>query len=365
MDAIQLALDVPLQRTIQNSHRFFKRLELSEAAYPLLVSHLEWLRKINAAPNPFDVMHQNEQRKQEFKFLFKHNLLFFLTVTRQFNVINKLFKTPSFTSRLRHLFALIRKAHFKARQRKKKRWLFLKFKEKTLGYNLARTMHAYHTPQNRFDKKNPYSLFGAQNSRKIKKNGPTYPVNIDYVRNILKKIHRSANMKSLINKTLLREITAIHQHASKNKATLHTSFNPNEGLDPRSSGFLSELLEQADADGLDLSVFNSYNHSFFELAEIDTEESTAAKEFQNGLEELNPEHHGLQNEWYSAKTDDALTEDIETDLDFLKCSEHSIDGKKSFFDNPRLTFFSTLAQNNKEMASDIISHQTMQLRVGS
>lgn len=365
MDAIQLALDVPLQRTIQNSHRFFKRLQLTEAAYPLLVSYLEWLRKINAAPNPFDVMHQNEQKKQEFKFLFKHNLLFFLTVTRQFNVINKLFITPSFTSRLRHLFALIRKAHFKARQRKRKRWLFLKFREKTLGHNLARTMPAYHVLQNRCDKKNPYSLFGAQNSRKMKKNGPSYPVNIDYLRNILKQIQSSANMKSLINKILLREITGIHQHALKDKAPHHTKLNPKDDLEPRSAGFLTELLEQAHADVLDHSVFNPYSHSFFELAEIDTEERAASKEIQSELEELNPGHHELQNEWHSEITDDALAGDIDTTLDLLKSSEHSIDGKRSFFNNPRLTFFSALAQNNKHMASDIVSNQTMELRMGN
>lgn len=193
---------------------------------------------------------------------------------------------------------------------------------------MAKTMHAYHAPLNRVHKKNPYAILGVQSTRKIKKISPTYPAHIEYLRNILKKIQRSANMKSLINKTLLHEITAIHQHASENKAMHHASLNPHEAVNPRSAE-LSELLELADADGLDHSIFYPYNHSFCELTEIDTEENTAAREFQNEPEELNSEYHESQKKRYSEKTDDVPAEDIEPHLDFLKCSEYSMDEKKA------------------------------------
>lgn len=120
MNTIQFVQDVQLKKTIQNPHRFFlEQQDLSEATRPLLISYLEWLRTINTTLNKRDVLHQNEQKNNEFKFLCKYNLLFFLTVTRQFNVIETLFKIPSFITKLRHSITLAKKIHHKVKQKKR------------------------------------------------------------------------------------------------------------------------------------------------------------------------------------------------------------------------------------------------------
>ncbi|PWY55403.1 hypothetical protein DGG96_12300 [Legionella qingyii] len=144
MDTIQFVLDAPLKRTIQNPHRlFFKQQDLSEANHPLLVSYLEWLRKINTTLNKRDVIHQNEQKNNEFKFLCKYNLLFFLTVTRQFNIIEKLFKIPSFIAKLRHSIALTKKMSRKVKQKK---WncLSVLFAPKIRSFNLEKLKRHAH-----------------------------------------------------------------------------------------------------------------------------------------------------------------------------------------------------------------------------
>lgn len=131
MDSIQLTLDVPLKKNSQCPKSLtFKYKQLPEAACPLLVPYSTWLRKINAILNKTDVMHQNEQKKSEFKFLCEHNLLFFLTVTGQFKVIEELFSTPSFTIQLHHLIAFIKKEQHKAKQVKMKRLCLLKLTQK-------------------------------------------------------------------------------------------------------------------------------------------------------------------------------------------------------------------------------------------
>ncbi|KTC82797.1 hypothetical protein [Legionella cincinnatiensis] len=126
MDSIQLALDVHVQGTNKYKRSsLLKKHHISEAGCPLLVSYLTWIRKINGSLNKTDEIHQNEQIHNEFKFLCKHNLLFFLTVTRQFDVIEKLFSTPSFTTRLHHSITCIKNAQNNVKQIKKKRLLQL------------------------------------------------------------------------------------------------------------------------------------------------------------------------------------------------------------------------------------------------
>ncbi|CAM2740944.1 Uncharacterised protein [Legionella steigerwaltii] len=366
MDAIQLALDVHLKRTTQNSQRFFfKQQELSEATYPLLISYLEWLRKINAALNKFDVMHQNEQKKHEFKFLFKHNLLFFLTATRQFNVINQLFKESSPNPRLHHLLALIRKKHHKARQKKRKRLLMVKFKEKTRGYVLdQRKTNAHHLSHIHFEKKIVHYSSDNHNNRKIKNMCFKYTVKIDYLRNILTAIQRNTHMKSLIKKALLHQLTLIHQRALKNKETLHfiTSLNQDGDQIPSCFAFLSEVWKQLHKDVLDInSIFNQCKSLIPELTGISNEEITASKELENELGKLMHEHYELENELYAEKVDDVLTEDIDTHLS----SEHSVDAKKSSFFNQRLTFFSTSLQHRNDQTIQLCSETTHKLRVGN
>lgn len=93
MGILHISPDEHLKRVMGNpSDAILKQRELSEATYPLLVSYLEWLRRLNSIQNKNDVIHQNEQFFSEFIHLCEHNLLFFLTVTGQFDVIRSLFE---------------------------------------------------------------------------------------------------------------------------------------------------------------------------------------------------------------------------------------------------------------------------------
>ncbi|WP_255466055.1 hypothetical protein [Legionella sp. PC1000] len=93
MGLLHISPDEHLKRVMGNpSDLILKQRELSEATYPLLVSYLEWLRRLNAIQNKNDVIRQNEQFFDEFIYLCEHNLLFFLTVSGRFDIIHELFK---------------------------------------------------------------------------------------------------------------------------------------------------------------------------------------------------------------------------------------------------------------------------------
>lgn len=103
----------------------FKKCHLAETPSPLLISYLAWLRMLNGTLNKTDVTHQKEQMDSKFRFLWTHNLLFFLTVTKQFNVIEKLFGTPSLMTQVHHLMTLIKNERDTTKQIKKKQLLQL------------------------------------------------------------------------------------------------------------------------------------------------------------------------------------------------------------------------------------------------
>jgi hypothetical protein len=151
MDAIQSVQDVPLSqnyavkstRKIQEPSFIFEQPELSEASYPLLISYIEWLRKINAVHNQLDVMHENEQHLRNFKFLCKHNLFFFLKVTGQFKTIDRLFKIPSFATKLRCFLVFVNEVHYTQRQQKIKQ-LFVKSTQKKVTFQQNYWEHPMH-----------------------------------------------------------------------------------------------------------------------------------------------------------------------------------------------------------------------------
>ncbi len=89
-------------------------------------------------------MHQNEQINNEFQFLCKHNLLFFLTTTRQFDIVEKLFSTPSFTTRLHDAIECTKKEHLKIKHIKKKRLLHLIHQQNERLTSLLKKQH--HVP---------------------------------------------------------------------------------------------------------------------------------------------------------------------------------------------------------------------------
>lgn len=93
MKSIQTMQDEHFKNVTQDRQELVSRqIELSEATYPLLVAYLLYLRQINSVHNRIDELNKNAQMLREFNYLCEHNLLFFLTVTGQFDVIRELFQ---------------------------------------------------------------------------------------------------------------------------------------------------------------------------------------------------------------------------------------------------------------------------------
>lgn len=355
MDAIQLVLDVPLKRTTQNSQRFFfKQQELTEAAYPLLISYLAWLRKINATPNQIDVMQQNEEKKREFKFLCKRNLLFFLTVTGQFNVIDKLFKTPNFATKLRHLLALIKKERHKARQKKRRRLLLRATAAlKAKIHNLGNQKHDIHGLSNmeldRNDINRIYRLSPAHNIKKIKTLS-AYIRTLECLGTILKAIQISPNLQSHVKKSLLHQVITVHQRALKNKNTIR--FTPpfdQQDHTPGIFGLLFHAWQQLNDDILDMCfILNPCQYLDREFEELGNEEITASKKLGDELEKLSQDSDELQDEFYLEKTYRDSAENVDNNLSSL-IAENSINIKNSPFMSQRLTFFSPKNQYEHSM----------------
>ncbi|AWN75286.1 hypothetical protein LEAN103870_12110 [Legionella anisa] len=360
MDAIQLALDVHLKRTIYNSQRFFfKQHELSEATYPLLISYLAWLRKINATPNKIDVMHQNEQKNREFKFLCKRNLLFFLTITGQFNVIEKLFKTPSLTTKLHHLIALIKKERYKIR-RKKSTLLKATCSPKAKTRNPEQKHNAYCLPTMglfKQDIKKPLLLSFEYPVRRINIFYLAYSSKIELLRKILKTIQTNPNLQSHIKKTLLHQIATVHRRALKNKALFTTPINQNAPT-PRILALIRQAWKQLNDDVLEInSIFNQCKCLSSELEKINRDELTASMKHVDELENLMQEHYELHDEINKAsevrgdaeQRAEVYTqshEDWSTAVEFGKSSTI----KNSLFVSHHLTFFSPPQKNEKSMS---------------
>jgi hypothetical protein len=112
MDTIQFSLAVPLYSNsaspgvaefsthgfTNNPHSFFFKKTSNESLYPLLIAYLAYLRKINGTLNSADVSEQNAQQKKMLAFLCEHNLLYFLLISGQFILIEKLFGTHLYYS---------------------------------------------------------------------------------------------------------------------------------------------------------------------------------------------------------------------------------------------------------------------------
>ncbi|HHT0602660.1 TPA: hypothetical protein ACTXXA_000021 [Legionella anisa] len=359
MDAIQLALDVHLKRTIYNSQRFFlQQNELSEATYPLLISHLAWLRKINATPNKIDVMHQNVQKNREFKFLCKRNLLFFLTITGQFNIIEKLFKTPSLTTKLHHLITLIKKEH-KIRQ-KKRTLLKATCSPKAKTRNPEQNHNAYSSPTIGLFKqgiKKPLQLSFEYPVRRINIFYLAYISKIELLGKILKAIQTNPNLQSHIKKALLHQIATVHRRALKNKALFTTPINQNAPT-PRIFALIRQAWKQLHDEVLEInSIFNQCKCLSPELEKINRGEITASMKRVDELENLMQKHYGVYDEIdrasdvrrdaeQRAEVYTQTLEDSSSAVEFGKCSTI----KNSHFVSHHLTFFSPPQKNENSMS---------------
>ncbi|KTD40099.1 hypothetical protein [Legionella parisiensis] len=308
MDAIQLALNVNLKRTIPSSQRFFfKQQELSEATYPLFISYLAWLRKIKATPNQFDVMYQNEQKNREFRFLCKRNLLFFLTVTGQFNVIEKLFKTPSFTTKFCHLITLIKKEHYKRRQ-KKSSLLNVTFLPKAKSHSRDQKHNLYFLPKMSLfnhDIKQTHQLSFVYTVRRLKIVYLVYINKIELLRKTLNTIQTNPNIHSHLKKNLLHQITMPHRSASKNKALFTAPINQNSQTSKTFKLILQAWKQLHDVLGMK-SIFNLYKKLSLEKHHKD--ENTTSMKRVDELDNLVQGDYSLYDKVDLEKTHDVSAE---------------------------------------------------------
>lgn len=140
MDNLQWTLDVDLKKKTRYSPKFFSNHpERCEASYPLLISFFAWLRRINATLNKTDVMNQNEQMKRDLKCIHKQNFLLFLMITKQFKILNRLWKSPLLKFHLSRVnackaYRIRRNKKRRIRNRMRRRYDFALSKQYTLYF---------------------------------------------------------------------------------------------------------------------------------------------------------------------------------------------------------------------------------------
>ncbi|MBN9229163.1 MULTISPECIES: hypothetical protein [Legionella] len=160
MGRIHISPEERLKRIMGNpSDAILKQGDLSDATYPLLVSYLEWLRRLNGVHNKNDVIRQNEQIFNEFIHLCEHNLLFFLTVTGRFDVIRKLFTDKGLLTKEMVMLFEIEKEQAKATAAHLQNAVFVPRKKESSILQQAEELKPHRPPLSEWEK----SLFGLKN----------------------------------------------------------------------------------------------------------------------------------------------------------------------------------------------------------
>ncbi len=104
-------------------------MELSTVTFPLLTAYYLYLRKQNSIHNKIDEKNETAKMIQEYNYACAHNLLFFLTVTHQFNLIREIFQNNEKCSLL---MALIDEIEKEQKQAQAQRNLILETNQKVL-----------------------------------------------------------------------------------------------------------------------------------------------------------------------------------------------------------------------------------------
>ncbi len=104
-------------------------MELSTVTFPLLTAYYLYLRKQNSIHNKIDEKNETAKMIQEYNYACAHNLLFFLTVTHQFNLIREIFQNNEKRSLL---MALIDEIEQEQKQAQAQRNLILETNQKVL-----------------------------------------------------------------------------------------------------------------------------------------------------------------------------------------------------------------------------------------
>lgn len=160
MGSIYISPDEHLKRVMGNpGDAILRQIELSEATYPLLISYLSWLRRLNAIQNKNDVVRQNEQIFSEFIHLCEHNLLFFLTVTGRFDVIRKLFEDKTLLAKEIALLDEIEKEQTKAAAANLQNFVYVPKKKESSPLQQPEPPTPHLPPASEWEK----SLFGLTN----------------------------------------------------------------------------------------------------------------------------------------------------------------------------------------------------------
>lgn len=92
MKSIQTLQEEHLKRIANDKNAVIaKAIELSDVTYPLLVSHLLHLRKVNAVHNKIDEKNESAALIKQHNYICEHDLLYFLMATKQFELIREYF----------------------------------------------------------------------------------------------------------------------------------------------------------------------------------------------------------------------------------------------------------------------------------
>jgi hypothetical protein len=95
-----------------------KSTQITEKNHLLLIAYLLYLRKLKTIYNKMDSLNQNAKLLSQYNYQCEHNLLFFLTVTAQFNKLHILFKNKPKKPKLRAIKRMLKKRRSKIQIKK-------------------------------------------------------------------------------------------------------------------------------------------------------------------------------------------------------------------------------------------------------
>ncbi|MCW8398393.1 hypothetical protein OQJ26_06265 [Legionella sp. PATHC038] len=356
MGSIHLSPDEHLKRVMGNpSDAILKQHELSEATYPLLVSYLGWLRRLNGVQNKNDVIRQNEQIFSEFIHLCEHNLLFFLTVTGRFDVIRKLFEDKDLLAKERALLDEIEKEHAKAAAAKFQDFVYVPRKKESSNLQQPEEPRPHRLPASEWEK----SLYGLTNMdlyqyyeeemkrityvhhmKQIKLMDTTYEEHISSMRKALDLIVEDEH----ISEVKKQKAIAVYQSLIAKKEEMEAELNHFSSLNVEQSDVamlnIEDIEKHRQIKEEQLKEVQEILDQFFEeMRDESPQLKIIYKEYQENIQNFKKESQTIQLEWeqemqtlsthYENARVHAL-EDISSSLNFIldelkKCPVDELD----------------------------------------
>ncbi|WP_454780495.1 hypothetical protein [Legionella sp. WA2022007384] len=350
MGILHISPDEHLKRVMGDpSDAILKQRELSEATYPLLISYLEWLRRLNSIKNKNDVIRQNEQFLSEFIHLCEHNLLFFLTVTGQFDIIRSLFEDKDLLAIEIALLEEIEKEQAQAAAAQLQDFVFVPRKKES-STPQTETHKSFPPPTSEWEK----SLYGLTNmelyryyedemkrithiyhGKQIKQIDTSYEQHLKLMRETLNIINKDENINEETKQkalSLYKKLVVIKEEMDAQCLEI-TSVDGEAPLEIQVLEKQHQIKEEKfkEAQGALEAFFEEVRHESPQLQKIYEEHQTITMNFQK-------ESQAIQSEWKQAMEELTVhyetarvhaLEDVDSSLSLIieelkKCPVHEL-----------------------------------------